>query len=563
MPLHHSLHNHLLLTTLLLLSTTATSASNNQIISGSSARLPASLSTVINDLEAEGASRITTTAFLSSHGVTRRSRATLLRTLFGISKPSTDDDEEEADDDEEVVIDGVTTAFGKKMYNDVSGDDSDISDSDEDESVGIAVANPLSDASVSEVAAAVHACGGNIVFVASVSDLNRGEGLFDQLAPAIERILNDDIPAEGEDDAEATPRTLVVVVEGATTQSQLLTAKAQLQSAATEVLSSIVQPGSSQFTTLEEIFDNVEYVSDSSPIDEILVDVAESYDPSTAAANVADANYTGPWSRAGSATLTTPLDLAAARKLLPLSHRTVERCVETVREATAEDGDEDEVRLRTDFGEVVDAAVEDALAGYEEEAPDGLAESIVGKRIRADLEEELASAMEARYVQQLDLYYLASKESFKGALSGLRLSPNLDSDMQDAATKVIAEFSNGVGALRSQNPRARDWPKADGWVGRLKRELKEYVGLRIRTARADGKFKPVPRKGFTVGLHWLLPKPFGNDFRMEPWQVHTEDSLVYIPKDKITDVAEEEVATGDWRNSVVPCPTGKEMIYFK
>merc|ERR1712008_371823 len=124
-------------------------------------------------------------------------------------------------------------------------------------------------------------------------------------------------------------------------------------------------------------------------------------------------------------------------------------------------------------------------------------------------------------------------------------------------------MGSGVGALRSKDPRARNWPQASGWTGRLKRELKEYVGLRMRTARADGKFKPVPRKGYTIGLHWLLPKPFGNDFRMEPWQVHTKDSLAYIPKDKITDVAEEEVRTGDWKDSIVPAPTGQEMIYFK
>jgi len=570
-----ALHQHpslllLLISSLLLLNQNLTTA----ITSGSTGRLPASLSTVINDLEAEGASRITTTTFLSSQGVTRRSRALILRTLFGISKSSTEDDDDESEDDSsndnhEEVIDGVTTAFGKKMH-DVSGD-SEESDVDEDESVGIAVANPPACASVSEVAATVHACGGNIVFVASVSDLNRGEGLFDQLAPAIECFLNG-VPEDDEDEGDdlATPRTLVVVVEGAVTQGDLLTAKTQLESAAAEVLISIVQPASSQFTTLEEIFDNVEYVSSTSPIDEILLDVAESYDPTTAAQNVANAAYAIGAMKPGSvrpskSSLTTPLDLAAARKLLPLAHRTVERCVERVGEATSnEDEDDDEVLLRTDFGEVTDAAIEDALAKYEEEAgPAGLAGSSVGKKIRADLEEELASAMEARYIQQLDLYFLASKEGFKQALSGLRLSPNLSSDMQDAASKIIAQFSSGVGALRSRNPRAKDWPKADGWSGRLKRELKEYVGLRIRTARADGKFKPVPRKGVTVGFHWLLPKPFGNDYRLEPWQVHTEDSLAYIPKDKITDVAQEEVRTGDWKNSVVPCPTGKEMIYFK
>jgi hypothetical protein len=107
------------------------------------------------------------------------------------------------------------------------------------------------------------------------------------------------------------------------------------------------------------------------------------------------------------------------------------------------------------------------------------------------------------------------------------------------------------------------WPKADSHTFKLKRELKEYVALRLQTARADGKFRPVPRKGVTMGLHWLLPKPFGNDYRLEPWEVHAKDDLIYVPKDKITDVRKEDVLTGDWRDSIVPCPTANEMMYLK
>ena len=97
----------------------------------------------------------------------------------------------------------------------------------------------------------------------------------------------------------------------------------------------------------------------------------------------------------------------------------------------------------------------------------------------------------------------------------------------------------------------------------MKKELKEYITLRLQNAKAAGKFKPLPRKGVTMGFHWLLPKPFGNDYRLEPWQVHAKDDLVYTPKDKITDVSKEDVMTGDWRDNVVPCPTANEMMYLK
>jgi len=558
-----------LITLLLLQSLTPTSATNN-IASGSSARLPASLSSVINDLEAEGANRITTTAFLSSHGVTKKSRATLLRTLFGVTSGD--------DDDGDDVVDGVTTAFGKKMGYDVDGDDSEEEeDSEEDgpESVGIAIANPLADASVIEVAATVHACGGNVVYVASLDDLTRGEGLFDKLAPAIERILNepidDDTPptsvessttTDGTSTVEPPSRTLVVVVEGATTQRQLIDAKSQFETAATEVLASIVQPNPlSRATTLQQVFDNVEYVSSNEPVDEILADVASSYDPSTAAANVGKATFLV--ASPNVPNLETPLDLAAARKLLPLSHRTLERCRSTIHSATSTDEEED-TRLTLDFGAISDAVVSNALAQFDETAgPLFLTTSPIGRHIRSDLRDELYAELESRYVQQLELLYLASKEAFQTSLGKLRLSPNLDTDMQNAAAKVIIKFRETVGGLRSQSTYAKGWPKADALVGKLKRELREYVALRIRTALADGKFKPIPRKGITLGFHWLLPKPFGNDYRLEPWQAHTKDSVVYIPKDKITDVGKDEVGTGDWRKGVVPCPTANEMMYLK
>ena len=67
----------------------------------------------------------------------------------------------------------------------------------------------------------------------------------------------------------------------------------------------------------------------------------------------------------------------------------------------------------------------------------------------------------------------------------------------------------------------------------------------------------------TVGMHWLLPKPFGNDYRQEPHLTHTADDLVYAPVDGITDVSGNEIRTGDWRRGVVPAPSSGEMMYLK
>ena len=159
---------------LLLSSITAISASH--VVSGTSARLPMSLSTVINDLEAEGVSYVTTAAFLSSKSVRAASCAKLLRSLFGVS----------ADEEEEVSY-GATMAFGKKLGTTTA--EAENSD-EEDGGSGVAIACPPSSGStVSEVCSTVVACGGTVVYVADPVDLGRGEGLFDNFGPAIERLL--------------------------------------------------------------------------------------------------------------------------------------------------------------------------------------------------------------------------------------------------------------------------------------------------------------------------------------------------------------------------------------
>ena len=69
----------------LLLLASFSRASGSHVVSGTDARLPMSLSTVIQDLETEGASYVTTATFITSKSVRKTESATLLQRLFGIS----------------------------------------------------------------------------------------------------------------------------------------------------------------------------------------------------------------------------------------------------------------------------------------------------------------------------------------------------------------------------------------------------------------------------------------------------------------------------------------------
>lgn len=555
-----------------LVATTA-GATTSHVVSGTEARLPMSLTTVIQDLEAEGARHVATAAFLTSRSVRRAEGARLLRGLFGIDGSG--------DHDGEVAY-GTTTAFGKKL-----ADDPAAADDDDDGGSGVAVAcpacsSPKSGASASEVASTVVACGGTVVYVADAVDLGRGEGLFDYLGPALERLLAFRAsPAS----FGRRPSTLVVAFRGVPGgPGGMAAARAQWEGAAARTLGAIIQPrGSKRANRLEDVFDRIEYVSsDERDVERYLCpaggNVASPGSPSArgpeeisqGVSEVVGAGLVenlGPVvemaarvpAKQACPRLTNPVDLAAARLLGPLAQKALAGCLETVRAAAGEDGGV----LVPEFGALCDAAIRRALDDFDAEGG-RFKKSPVARRIRADLRENLYAEMNDVYEAQLATLREASFASFRGRLNKLRISPDLPRQMADAAESSLKEFASMVKKLRV--PKATSfgsWASSADQISSLRGRFAEHNAERLKAARASGQFKPVPRKGVTVGMHWFLPKPFGNDFRETPHLTHTAEDLVFAPVDGITDVGGNEIRSGDWRRAVVPAPSSGEMMYLK
>ena len=63
-------------------------------------------------------------------------------------------------------------------------------------------------------------------------------------------------------------------------------------------------------------------------------------------------------------------------------------------------------------------------------------------------------------------------------------------------------------------------------------------------------------------MHWLLPKPFSNDYRQEPRLAHAAEDLVYAPVNGVTIVGGKKIRREDWRRGVVPARSGFEMMYM-
>lgn len=500
--------------------------SNSVIVSTADSRLPMSLSTVLSDLEAEGFDQVSTACLITSRSVSRAQRQALLQEILLQGKS----------DDEEVSIQDKAIAT----------------------TAGFALAQP--GGSAYETASATCATGGTVLYYPAPTDLQRGEGLLDRLAPALEKILSS---------LKNTKKPTLYVLGD---QNQV---RAPLERAASVVLQNLVVPDEDEtvVTSLDDIFAKIVYLAPSEAVAAVTQDVKTP--PSEIASAVAEMwatqevfpalTATSSFSSTSAADL-SPVDLAAARKIGPAARLQLEETVEYVQSLcyNTEEENAGTVKLVPGFGELCDAAIKAATLEKEEDDDSSVKSSALGKQIRANFHANLEAAFYDMFSDQLNVLVEASFEDFKRSLSKLLISPNLQNDMEEAAKKSVAAFGAAAKKLVPKSC-GSGWDTQSAKI-QYARRLREYVANRILSARAGGKFKPLPRKGVTVGLHWLLPKPFGNDFRQEPWMVHATDNMVYVPSasaSKLQDVSPGDVATGDWRDKIVPNPAGNDMLYMQ
>jgi len=243
-------------------------------------------------------------------------------------------------------------------------------------------------------------------------------------------------------------------------------------------------------------------------------------------------------------------DLADARTLGPAARAALESAAETVQTAL------NSSPLIRNFGELCDVTVDRAI----QDIDFSVLSSTMAKQIESQLQDEIYAELGEICDDQLRLLRMASFDAFKKSLSGLRISASLAEDMDQVVRKSISEFKKDARNLIAKG--AKTWSTASENTA-FALQLNEFRSDRLLVAKASGQYKPPPRKGVTIGLHWLLPKPFGNDFRQEPWMVHATDNMVYVPSDKITEVTSDEAKSGDWRNKIIPSPSSREMIYFQ
>jgi len=652
--------------------------SKNRIVSKSSTRLPMSLSLVVNDLEAEGADRVVTAAFITSPGVSAKRRREILPDLFGFDR---DDDLSEECDDDEDLDSAVAAKFGGE-----DGDTSSDSEDDEDitqhrSSGGIAVAMIPSDASANRISSTVHACGDTVVYIVTRDELlNNNNGSFKlrssalaPLVPALEGMLrrrneeNEEQADLGEENGEnfnsqqPLKRILVVAIDDPNGEGGVVDVNDEgaldqelrqcLNSAAADMLAAVARPlggvsknESNDAGALGLAFDEIVAipVSDANGepirIDTILRNGGTSKTSSTAASGVPGASSWGrdPASAAATVAAAVPNDeagmaatsargtgarllssgtvlddagdLVAVRTLGRIAAETERKCLYSVKlrcmgyqddEGVYESLDDPEDLLPNpeglngvveglgengllieDYGELCAAAMGVALDEYDAHpACRGIASSNsknspLVRQVRSDLIRNLRSELSIglNAESQIQLLRQTYIERFESEMRKLRLTPALPQDLERLANDNTKGFTKALTGMVVKMPRslrgnqgssdgASETQSNSAHASSFRKEVRDKTASMLLRARASGKWLPVPRKGVSVGLHWLFPRPFGNDVRSEPWEVRGRNDMVFVPEDGLTDVSKDEIRKGDWRDAVVPAPMAPYLMH--
>lgn len=470
------------------------------------------LAQVIAGMAAEGCEELTTACVLGSRSMTTTERAAVSQQLVG--------GDDGRDDDDDVVARGSAER-------------------------ALAVAQPGT--GTADIAAATVAADGNVVYCPSRVDLERGEGLFTSLAAAMEVIVRRDLRDHA---------SLLVVADDP------VAARPVLRSAVERVLSAFRGHGDTAIHALEDVFATVRYVTPDEAV-RILTSQERRGSASEAASRVAIASKSSSSSSSSHKTTASSsswsaTELAATRILGPVSRAVVTDTVTTVRRQCRDQDNDDTPRRVTDFGQLARAAMQTAVERLLKAAPSS---SRTVSQIQASLRAELEFRLQPEFEQQVQLLSEDTFQAFRKELSKLIVGPNLAADMENVVREHMTSFAKQ--AKRLVAPGIASWSPRAAHAA-LQSRLRDTVTRRLSAARAAGKFRPSPRRGVTIGLHWLLPKPFGNDYRQEPWSVHASDNLVYVPPGKVTEVSPQTVADGgDWRSQIVPSPVGNDMVFMQ
>jgi len=194
------------------------------------------------------------------------------------------------------------------------------------------------------------------------------------------------------------------------------------------------------------------------------------------------------------------------------------------------------------------------------------------RKKRSDLHSSFGQTIKPHFAQELSRQTQLSFDDFKKSLSVLKVTPSLAAEMsavvQKSSTGMNARMNNlNLKRVKQLLPSASDLDYLDFQRVETRRlfdeRIKSYTKEKLMKARVKGSYKPAPRKGIGLGLHWLLPEGFGTDFRRRDGAKHAMDpsSIVYTPKNKRSELDVGDVMSNSWRKRIVPARGSEDIVF--
>ena len=554
-------------------STTTTTTNNNKNIRMISQQ--PSISNVIRDLQKyphyDGVRCVC--GLITSRSVTAQQRTHIMRDILHIESSSSSNDNDE-DESPKSSDQAIATSNGMIL----------IQPSNVMEAVQL-VSSFSSSSSENRIPT-------RIIYYPDPIDIQRGEGLMDVLGPVLESIVQ---PTHS-----SSSKMMVQVVIPTGMEASFV--QTQIEQAIQTVFPYFIignddnnKKKNAAGNIRELVFSKLIYTSSpQSILDGLLRSNSDESDLDGLLRQMSGRTMSSSSSSIPPSTFVIPQQLAASNQLRPVAqeqyHTILSALQRTCFSAAAADTEpplsKSDLKFVPNFGELCDAIVTKEMAFWYDTTTTtdsstatnmdmSLRKSVMGRHICEKVYEDVFMYIFTNiYSEQIQKLQKICYDTLKKDLSKLVISPNLATDMNRIGQASIATFITDTVRLLPKTSFAMS-SSSQYYTSYLTsyavsaqrmyvRKVLEYIQNRILLAKASGKFRPVPRKGITIGMHYLLPKPFGNDYRQEPSMIHATDHMVYVPPvSKLSDVAAEQVVNGDWKNSMVPHPPGNDMLYMQ
>lgn len=246
----------------------------------------------------------------------------------------------------------------------------------------------------------------------------------------------------------------------------------------------------------------------------------------------------GEWSTQGSAALATVASLGAVGRLPLLASaaagevhaaykasQLAERAAKVFSKGLAVLRKASEATALSDFGERIGALIDDALAQFDSEA-EALQGAPPVAAARAALASMLARGAMPTCRRQLALLQLSTRDKFMQQLASTKPSMEVEKELHSMVKESTRAFeASAKAALPSLVACSFAFEKAA-----VRNSMSEAARQQIDLWRIQGLY--LPMTGFKtpvdIGMHWLLPKPFGLDSRYDA--VSSRDKPKFRPK---------------------------------